>query len=481
MVLQGCEKIRRKREIDYNAPLMSVPNATESSKRAALVIAAASSFITPFMGSAINIGLPAVGAEFQIDAVLLSWVETVYLLVVGVFLLPMGKLADIHGRKKFFTIGISIYIVGTILSGIAFSEYQLIAFRVIQGIGSAMIFSTSIAILTSIFPPSERGKVLGISVAAVYTGLSIGPFLGGILTEHWGWRSIFLTTVPLGLLALVLVLVYLKGEWAEAKGEKFDIAGSIILGLALIALILGLSVIPSLLGAWLIPSGIVLLAIFIMWETRVKNPVLSLSLLAGNRTFAFSNLAALINYSATFAVTFILSLYLQYIKEMTPQQAGTVLVVQPILMAITSPFAGRLSDKIEPRIVSSVGMTLSVIGLIPLIFLSDTTSFPVLTISLILLGLGFGIFSSPNTNAIMGSVEKKYYGVASAMVGTMRVIGQMLSMGTVMMLFSMIIGRVQIVEENYPQFLVSIRTAFVIFTVLCTFGIFASLARGRLR
>jgi len=460
---------------------MSVPNATESSKRAALVIAAASSFITPFMGSAINIGLPAIGGEFKIDAVLLSWVETVYLLVVGVFLLPMGKLADIHGRKKFFTIGISVYTVGTILSGIAFSEYQLIAFRVIQGIGGAMIFSTSIAILTSIFPPSERGRVLGISVAAVYTGLSIGPFLGGILTEHWGWRSIFLTTVPLGLLALVLVVAYLKGEWAEAKGEKFDIVGSIILGLALIALILGLSVIPSLLGAWLIPSGIVLLAIFIMWETRVKNPVLSLSLLAGNRTFAFSNLAALINYSATFAVTFILSLYLQYIKEMTPQQAGIVLVVQPILMAICSPFAGRLSDKIEPRIVASVGMTLSVIGLIPLIFLSSITTIPNLTYSLILLGLGFGIFSSPNTNAIMGSVERKQYGVASAMVGTMRVIGQMLSMGTVMMLFSMIIGRVQIVEEYYPQFLVSIRTAFVIFAVLCTLGIFASLARGRLR
>ena len=460
---------------------MSNQVGTESSKRAALIIAATSSFVVPYMASAVNIAMPAIGAEFGMDAVLLSWVATAYLLVTGVTLLPMGKLADIHGRKLIFTIGMVIYILGALLAGLASSPYQLIIFLAVQGAGSGMIFSTSIAILTSIYPPEERGKVLGIAVAAVYIGLSIGPFLGGVLTEHLGWRSIFLIGVPLGLIIIALVFAFLKGEWAEAKGEKFDIFGSIILGFALVSLIYGLSELPSVIGIWLTPTGLILLAAFIAWERRVGNPVMNVSLLTKNHVFAFSNLAALIHYSATFGVTYLLSLYLQYIKSMTPQQAGTVLVVQPVLMALFSPFAGRLSDKIEPRIVASAGMALTVLGLIPLVFLDGSSSVVYVIGCLVLLGIGFAFFSSPNTNAIMGSVEKKYYGVASAMVGTMRVIGQMLSMATAIMLFSLIIGRVQIVEDNFPEFLISIRTAFTVFSVLCFAGIFASLARGKMR
>jgi MFS family permease len=192
-----------------------------------------------------------------------------------------------------------------------------------------------------------------------------------------------------------------------------------------------------------------------------------------------SNLSALINYSATFAVTFPLSLYLQYTKGFSPEHAGTILVVQPIVMALISPIAGRLSDKIESRIVASVGMAFTAIGLFLLIFLTEATSIGYLALILIVLGIGFGFFSSPNTNAIMGSVEKRFYGVASGMNGTMRLLGQMLSMGIAMMIFAIFVGPVEITPEYYPQFVLSLHYAFILFTVLCVIGIFTALVRGK--
>jgi MFS family permease len=220
---------------------------------------------------------------------------------------------------------------------------------------------------------------------------------------------------------------------------------------------------------------------FVRWETKVEYPVLNISLFGNNRVFAFSNLAALINYSATSAISFLLSLYLQYTKGLTPQDAGLILVSQPVVMAIFSPLAGRLSDKIEPRIVASAGMTLTVVGLLLFTFLNSTTDLAFIIFSLVLLGFGFALFSSPNTNAVMSSVEKRFYGVASATLGTMRLTGQMLSMGIAMLVFALYLGRAQITPEKYPAFLTSTKTAFIIFAVLCFGGIFASLSRGKVR
>lgn len=438
-------------------------------------------FLTPFMGSSIAIALPSIGGELAMDAILLGWVATAYLLAAAMFLVPLGRIADIYGRKRIFTYGMITYTAASLLSAISTSAAMLISFRVLQGIGGAMIFSTGVAILTSVFPPEERGRVLGINVAAVYAGLSLGPFVGGLLTQYLGWRSIFWANVPLGLLIIALIFWKLKGEWAEAKGEKFDIAGSIIYSLMLIAIMYGFTMLPELPGAGLILAGGLGIVAFVKWETKVKSPVLDVRLFRNNTVFALSNLAAFINYSATFAVSFLLSLYLQYIKGLTPQIAGLVLVAAPVVQAIFSPFAGRLSDKIEPRIVASLGMGLTVIGLIFFIFLGNTTSLWFIIAGLIILGFGFALFSSPNTNAVMSSVEKRFYGVASATLATMRQIGMMFSMGMVMLIFAIYLGRVQITPEYYAPFLSSLNTAFIIFTVLCFGGIFASLARGKVR
>jgi MFS family permease len=316
------------------------------------------------------------------------------------------------------------------------------------------------AILTSVFPPNERGRALGINAAAVYVGLSIGPPLGGFLTQYLGWRSVFYINIPLGLITLVAALWKLKGEWAEAKGEKFDLVGSIFYGLSLIALVLGFSKLPAMTGVWLVVGGTVGLFTFIQWEMRMKSPILNLTLFRHNTVFSLSNLAALINYMATNAVTFLLSLYLQYIKGLTPKDTGWILIVQPAVMAVLSPLAGRLSDRIEPRVLASLGMAVTTAGLG-------------------ILGMGFALFSSPNSNAIMGSVDRKFYGIASGTLGTMRITGQMFSLGIATLLFSIYIGQVEIVPEYYPLFLESTKMAFIIFAALCFGGIFASLARGK--
>ena len=452
-----------------------------SLKRSALLIATFSSFLTPFMVSSINIALPAMGSEFQMSAVLMSWVPTSYILSAAMFLVPFGRLADIHGRKRVFAYGMWIFTISSLALAFSPSAAVLIALRVLQGFGSAMIFGTGMAILTSVFPAAERGRVLGINVAAVYLGLSLGPVFGGFLTHQFGWRSIFLVNVPLGLFVIYLVVVKLNREWAEAQGETFDAVGSLFYAFTLVALIYGLSLLPSSSGIWFILAGMAGGLLFVHWDKRAASPLLNMDLFFHNPAFAFSNLAALINYSATFAVTFLLSLYLQYIKGFTPQHAGMVLISQPVVMAIFSPFAGRLSDKIEPRIVASLGMGFTAAGLILFTFVDRDTHLGFIVSGLMMLGFGFALFSSPNTNAVMSSIEKRFYGVGSSTLGTMRLIGQMLSMGITMVIFALSIGSARITPEYYSRFLTSMKTAFVIFSALCFCGIFASLARGKVR
>jgi len=449
-------------------------------KNVAMIIASVASFMAPFMISAINIALPAIEKEFTMDAVTLSWIGTSYLLASAVFLLPFGKLADIVGRKKVFGIGLLFFTSASLLNYFATSATMLIIFRVVQGIGGAMSMTTGPAIITSVVPRNERGKALGFTVASVYLGLSLGPFLGGMLTQQFGWRSIFMVVIPFGLTAAWLTFTRLKGEWAEAKGEKFDWIGSLIYGIALTGLIFGATRLPAIEGIVLSMSGIILFAVFYWIERKITHPVFEFQLFESNRVFAFSNIAALINYSATFAITFLLSLYLQYIKGLTVRQAGLFLVIQPIIQVIVSPLAGKLSDRTQPRFIASIGMTLTATGLFILSQLSSTTSNTMIIISLVVLGLGFALFSSPNMNAIMSSVEKRYYGIASGSAATMRLLGQMLSMSIATILFALFIGHNQINTETYPAFIKSIQIAFSVFGVLCLIGIFFSLIRGKM-
>jgi EmrB/QacA subfamily drug resistance transporter len=446
-----------------------------------LIITTLSSFMTPFMSSAINLALPSIGKEFSLNAVVLGWIATSFLLATAALLLPAGRLADIYGRTKLFKAGIAIYTIASLFCGLSFSGEVLIISRILQGIGGAMLFSTSTAILVSFFPFEERGKVLGINTAAVYTGLSSGPFLGGLITQHFGWRYIFFVNVLLGLLSLIIAFRKLKVEWAEAKGEKFDFTGSIAYGVTLIIIMYGFSILPKMFGTYLIILAVIGFYIFSRFELKVRNPVFNMNLFTSNKAFAFSNLAALINYSATFAVGFLLSFYLQYIKGYNPQTAGIILISQPVMMAVFSPISGKISDKTEPRIVASTGMIITTLGLFILIFLKADTSVIFIITSLVFLGFGFALFSSPNTNAVLSSVDKKFLGVAASTLSTMRITGQMFSMGVALLIISIFIGKSKITLENHNALMSGIGIAFILFTILCFAGIFASMARGRIR
>ena len=460
---------------------MPETNDNSVSKKVALFVTTLSAFLTTFMGAAINVALPKIGNEFSIDNIMQGWIATVYVLSAAIFLVPFGKLADIYGRKKIFTIGVIVYTISSFISAVAPDAITLLYARALQGIGGSMIFGTAIAILTSVYPANERGKVLGYNLAATYMGLSLGPVIGGILTHQLGWRSIFYLSTILCCILLFFVLRKLKGEWAEDKGDKFDIWGSVLYMAGLLGIMYGFTILPSLDGIIILCTGIILIIIFMYLQKKVKFPIFNLTQFKKNTVFIFSNLAAFINYSATFAVGYLLSLYLQYIKGFNPQEAGLIMVAQPITMAIFSPIAGRLSDKIEPQIVATIGMILTVIGLVPFIFLSNDTSVTYIVCTLLLIGIGFALFSSPNTNAIMSSVERKYYGLASASLGTMRLTGQTISMGIATLIFGMHLGRVKITPDYFPQFIDSTKITFIVFTVLCAIGVFASLARGKLR
>jgi len=449
-------------------------------KRTLLFMATAGSFLTPFMISSINIALPAIQKEFAADAVVLSWIATSFLLSSAVFLLPIGKLADILGRTRLYKWGIISFTAFTLASGFVPNIELLIMMRVLQGISASMIATAGMALITSVFPPQERGKALGFNVSAIYVGLGVGPFLGGFLTKYWDWRSIFLVLVPLGVLITVLTITYVKNDWADAKNDKLDIPGSMIFAVTLIALIYGSSILPDILGIILILFSIVCFVFFVKRQLKVPNPVLEIRLFQDNRVFAFSNVAALINYAGSYSVTFLLSLYLQYVQGMSSEHAGIILIIQPIIQSLISPLAGRISDKKEPANIASLGMAGTAAGLFLLSFIGPHTSLFLIIAALMVLGIGFALFSSPNTNAVMSSVDKHYYGIASASVSVMRVLGQMLSMATATLLISIFVGKNQITPEYYPQFLQSIHLAFLISACFCAVGIFFSLARGKI-
>ena len=448
-----------------------------STRNTALFIAILAGFLTPFDLSAVNIALPTLAREFSMNAIQMGWVSTAYLLASAVFLVPFGRIADIYGRKRVFATGLSIFTLASFLMILAPSALAVILLRVLQGFGSAMIFGTAVAILTSVTPSEQRGKALGIYTTSVYLGLSMGPFLGGILTSIFGWRSIFAVNVPIGLFTVALILLFLKGEWADCRGERFDLGGSIQYGLTLICVMYGFSLLPEREGFILVIAGAVMLVVFIARELRISEPLWNIRLFVKNRVFLFSNLAALINYGATFAVTFFLSLYLQYIKAFSPEYAGMILVVQPVIMALVSPAAGRLSDRIEPGKIASVGMAMTALGLVLLTLIGSDTPLLMVVGILGILGIGLGLFSSPNTNAIMGSVERTSYGVASGTLGTMRLGGQMLSMGIAMMVLAIFVGNVQITPALYPAFLEGMKISMVISAAMCIAGIFFSLVR----
>ena len=449
-------------------------------KRAVLITVSLSSFLTPFNSSSFNIALPSIAAEYTLDAISMSWASLAYLLASAMFLIPIGRLADMTGRRRIFLYGIIVFTISSALLGLYPSSATLILFRALQGIGASMIFGTSLAILVSVSTPQERGSMLGTSVAAVYVGLSAGPYIGGFLTKNFGWRSIFMANVVIGLLVIALILSKLKGEWKMSDGEKFDLVGSGVFSVMLLTLMYGMSMLPSRSAFLPIAAGVVLMALFAYIEDRVEHPVLDLNMFKSNKAYTMFNISALINFSATFSLTFLLSLYLQYLKGMDPQQAGTIMIASPIVQAIVSPIAGKLSDRIQPAKIATIGMVVTAVALAPLALLQSGTSIIYIVVCLMILGCGLALFSSPNTNAIMGCVHQSLFGVASSTVGTMRLTGQMLSQGIAMTLIAVYLGSAAIVPELYPNLLSSINSTFSVFFILCVLGAAASYLGSRM-
>ena len=455
-----------------------IMETTSNLKRAALIIASLSCFCVPFLGSSVNVALPSIGQEFRMGPVMLGWISTSFLLTVAPLIIPFGRLGDIHGRKMIFLGGVYILLGALLLNATSHSGSMIILSRAIQGLAAAMMFSTVIPMLVAAVPLNERGHVLGIVTAMTYFGLSTGPFLGGIITYYLGWRFIFWFNFPISLVLLFVAHFMLEGDWKEAKGEKFDVTGATLLGCGLLAMMYGFSTMPSISAAFLVAAGILCLICFVLFEIKMTYPIVDINLFRHNKVFAYSNLAALINYASTFAVTFLLNLYLQQVKAMTPRYVGLILVVQPAVQALFSPLTGRMSDRIEPRLLASWGMACTFIGLIMLIFLDAGSPLPYILICLMIQGFGFALFASPNTNAVMSSVERHVYGVASATLSTMRQMGMTFSMGIVMMTMSMLLSTKDIIPTHPREFIESMRISFAIFAFLCLGGIFASMARG---
>ena len=450
-------------------------------KKVAIIVATISCFMEPFLYSSVTVALPTIGREFAMGPVLLGWISTTFLLVITPFTIPFGRLGDIHGRKKMFMRGLFGLLIASLLISVSNSGRMVIFCRALQGFASAMITTSVIPMLVSVVPSREQGRVLGIATASTYFGLSVGPFIGGLITHYLGWRFIFWFHIILCLMLIAMTHFMLKGDSTRAVGEKFDLWGSVILGCGLVMTMYGFSSLPSLQSVILIALGIVDLVFFVFFERKTDHPIVDINLFRHNRVFAFSNLAALIIYTATFAIGFLMSLYLQKVKALTPQATGLILVAQPILQAVFSPMSGRLSDRMEPRLLATWGMALSLLGLIMLFFLGPATPLFYIVICLMLFGVGFALFSSPNINALMSSVDRQVYGVANATLSTMRHIGMTFSMGIVMVAMSLMMGNAEITPDNPGQFIASMRIALVIFALMCFGGIFASQARGNIK
>ncbi|HZK01951.1 MAG TPA: MFS transporter, partial [Anaerovoracaceae bacterium] len=442
-------------------------NVHDSYKTLLVVILTA--LMTTFSGSALNLSIPAIDNEYGAGAVLIGWVINGYILAGAALSVPFGRLADITGRERILKIGILIFSLsaGAICFGRTIGIFLL--FRILQGIGGAMIFATNQAVLISSYPPEKRGKVLGYLIGATYIGLTTGPVVGGILNHSFGWRSIMILTFVIGAGSFILALKELpKTSVTKNSNQTMDYLGSILYILIIVSMMYGLSSFSTKAYAkYLILVSIGLFIIFLRHELRVKSPVIHVGLFKKNISYLLSNLAALLNYGATFAVGYLMSIYLQVVRGFDSNAAGLVLISQPLIMALLSPYAGRLSDRISPHKLASFGMGLCALGLFLFAFITELHPLPLIIINLFIVGLGFAFFSSPNTNAVMACVEPKDYGVASSILATMRNLGQSSNMAVVTFIVSIFLGSTPLNDADVSLIIKIMRISFMLFTGLC--------------
>ena len=446
---------------------------------ATLIVMAATSFVTPFIGSAVNVAIPAIGRAFGGTAADLSWVVTGYLLTTAVALLPAGRLGDLVGRGNLFLIGLWSFVAASLGCAVAGSLAWLITFRSLQGVAAAMLFATSMAILTTTYPVQKRGLVFGINVTAVYLGGSLGPVLGGLLTEWLGWNSVFYFVAVLGACTGLLAKRGVPAASRQKGKGYFDYVGAILNIGMLSALIFGCShLTDSPAAKWLIAAGVLLTGAFTLWELRQSQPLLEVRLFIRSRSFALSNLAAMIHYAATFGMGFLLSLRLQVGLGLSERLTGLVLLAQPVAMSLFAAYAGSLSDHIVPRILASIGMAMTACGLLALAMAGMHAGLWLTAGILFFIGIGFAFFSSPNNNAIMSSVPKDHLGAASATLAAMRMTGMSFSMALSAAIISRESGGAALQQVDPLLLEQGVRLALFLFAALCGIGTIASLSRG---
>jgi EmrB/QacA subfamily drug resistance transporter len=409
-----------------------------------LALTSVGAFMAPLDGAIVAVALPVMSPDLGLSFSASMWVQAVYLVATAVLLIPLGRLADQRGRVRFYLIGIVVFTAGSLLCALSTGGVWLIASRGIQGVGSALLGATAVAIVTAVFPPEERGRALGINVSAVYLGLSVGPPLGGFLTDAFGWEAIFLVNVPVGIVVFAWGWLLLPRDEragvgagaAPGAGSKApprpDLAGTALWAVFLVCLLVPLTFASR--WGWDAPSTLVMLAVsgvallgFIVVESRVADPLLDLDLLRRNRLFAAANSAALLNYMAMYAVSLLTSVFLEVTQDRSATLTGWIMLSQPVMQATLAPLAGRLSDRIGSRVLSTAGMLLTAAGMVLLGTMPSDAGLPRVMVSLAVVGVGLAAFSAPNTSAVMGSVERGQLSLAGAFLGTMRSTGMALS------------------------------------------------------
>ena len=358
---------------------------------------------------------------------------------------------------------------------------MLLTIRLLQGIGSAMIFATGLAIITSVFPAENRGVSLGIASASVYFGLSCGPLIGGWFTEVYGWRSVFLFPVPFSMIACALIVINLKGEWKSQSPTRVDWLGGLIFAIWSSAFFIGVSTLPGKLSYLLLGIGAAGLVLFYYQQVNSKHPLVRFRAIMDNHVFFRSLMASVCVYASNYPLIFLFSLYLQFNQGLSPHDAGQIMVLQAITMAILAPIAGRLSDRFEPRIIATGGCLImaSAFGMLDLI--TDHTSLYYIAGCLMTLGFGFGLFTTPNNNAALSAIDRERLGIATALLNLSRVVGNMTGIAMVMILVSLIIGHAELKPQQYPALLTTIRWALALSCIYALSGAYFSFTRGNIR
>lgn len=446
-----------------------------------LLISAGGSFLAPFMVSSLIVAIPTIGREFSMSAVVMSQLATAFFLAASMFLVPFGRAADILGVKRVFTSGIYVYFFSALLAALATGSAVLIAARFLTGIGAAMIFGTSFALLSLSLPERERGWALGINISASLLGFALGFQVGGLLTYYFSWRGFFLLTLPIDLLVIALLRFKLPGECALSRGQKLDLPGSVLIIATLFMIVTGFSELPSIRGILSLIAGLVLFAAFIIWERHTPSPIIDLRLFSKSLPFAMSNGAVLAYNAGSFGVIFLFSLYLQYIQGFDPRQVGLVFLVFTLIMAALVGYAGQLSDRFRPYHISAAGVLITLFGMLSLTLLDTTTPLPMALIGFLLMIVGGALFPPPMVKIVLSCISREMYGLGGSLVETMRLLGNTVSMAITAVLFTLYLGGMAIQPENYPLLLASMRSIFMIFFVLLTVSLILAVAAGRWR